>query len=283
MTPTVNFASRSRGSAGLDFGVRLIPDYQLFLVVSGKAHLRIGTDVFTIRGGDAVFYGSEMPHRLAIVEDTEYYSMHFDWHRPSPAPEHPALRIRNIPGHAFDAPAVPYVIDVPEQAGLTIPTLFNAAYLAPVLERIVNEYKQEKTGYAFMLRALLMELIALWMRQLRQADRERAGSRKVEPAVQAISDHPEQNWTIAELAALCGYHPIYFSKLFREEVGVAPKAYLIKEKLRKAKLLLLENMKIEEIADRLQYGSVHYFSHHFKKTTGLTPTDFRQQGGRSDD
>lgn len=206
--------------------------------------------------------------------------MHFDWHRASPEPLHPAYGIRYIKPHGtrLSVPGPAYSIDLPEQSNLDLPTMLKSAYLEPVLERIVKEYMHERPGYAFMLRALMMELISLWMRQLIQSSRLQSDAPKVSPAIQAIADHPEKNWSIAELAALCGYHPIYFSKLFRDEAGVAPKTFLIKEKIKKAKLLLLDNYKLEEITEQLQYGSVHYFSHHFKKETGLSPSEFRLQG-----
>ena len=82
---------------------------------------------------------------------------------------------------------------------------------------------------------------------------------------------------MAELAALCGYHAIYFSSLFRKCTGDNPKQYLISQRIRKAKFHLLSGEKMEAIAERLGYASVHYFSRNFKEETGLTPTELKQQ------
>ena len=228
--------------------------------------------------GEAAYYGGA-PHLLTLIEETEYYSLHFHWNRPSPIPEHPAHGIRYVPEHTFDLPADTDSIDLHLSHRLAVPSRFPLAAIAPSLERIVKEYKQEKPGYPAMLRALLMEGLTLWLRQTAQSAGEQ--STKIGPAVQALSDHPQHPWSVPQLAALCGYHPIYFSKLFREEMGIAPKTFLIQEKIKKAKQLLLEGMKLETIAEQLQYGSLHYFSHHFKKETGLTPTQFRLQGGEA--
>lgn len=278
LAPTVNFAARSIEPARTDFGVRIIPDCQIFYVIQGKAELRYGAHHYVLLSGDAVYYSGDMPHHLRLLEETSFYSLHFHWDSPSPEPTHPAHRIRNLPDHPFGEPVVADTIELVASNSFAIPTCFKATYLEPVFERIVKEYMQEKIGYPFMLRALMMELLTLWLRQLQLSDQ--TFKSRLDPAFQAISDHPERIWTIASLAALCGYHPTYFAKLFRDETGVTPKAYLMQEKLRKAKRYLLENRKLEEIADLLQYGSLHYFSHHFKRVTGLTPTEFRQQGKR---
>ncbi|WP_376774375.1 helix-turn-helix domain-containing protein [Paenibacillus eucommiae] len=52
--------------------------------------------------------------------------------------------------------------------------------------------------------------------------------------------------------------------------------YLILERIRKAKLYLLEADSVEKVAERLGYTSIHYFSRNFKEVTGFTPTRFKQ-------
>jgi YesN/AraC family two-component response regulator len=49
------------------------------------------------------------------------------------------------------------------------------------------------------------------------------------------------------------------------------------QRTRKAKCYLPSGEKIELIAARLGYASIHYFSRNFKEYTGLTPTEFKQQ------
>ena len=49
-------------------------------------------------------------------------------------------------------------------------------------------------------------------------------------------------------------------------------------KIAKAKTMLLEqDMKIYEVADKLGFESAFYFSKVFKKVTGVSPRDFVQQ------
>jgi AraC-like DNA-binding protein len=63
--------------------------------------------------------------------------------------------------------------------------------------------------------------------------------------------------------------------LFKERTGVGPIEYLNQLRIKRAKQFIREQSNnFTEIAERLGYSSVHYFSRHFKKETGMTPTEY---------
>ncbi len=67
-----------------------------------------------------------------------------------------------------------------------------------------------------------------------------------------------------------------FRKVFKEYTGYAPAKYYQELKLCKAKQLLLETShSIKEIAFELNYRSTEYFFACFKKSVGITPTEYR--------
>lgn len=276
--PTVNFIGHNEAAAGTTWGPRKIPDYQIFYVVSGEAEVYYGQERYVLGPGNCTFYGPQVPHKLVVLKTVVYLSLHFHWQISSPVPEHPAYRIQPCSEDVLwqHTPAG-YFLDFPDQEPLPIPPVFSMPVIEPTLMRMVNEYLNEQPGFAIVLRALLTELIASIVRE-RLAARPHSGEQtKIDPALRAISKQPENNWTIPELAALCGYHVIYFSSLFKKCTGVSPKQYLISERIRKAKYYLLSGEKIEMIAAKLGYASIYYFSRNFKEETGLTPTEFKQQ------
>ncbi len=70
----------------------------------------------------------------------------------------------------------------------------------------------------------------------------------------------------------------HFSTIFSRETGGTFKEYLIEVRLEKAKeLLKTTSLKAFEIAYKTGYSDPHYFSVVFKKYTGLSPTQFKQQ------
>ena len=135
-----------------------------------------------------------------------------------------------------------------------------------------------RPGYAFMLRGLLYQLLSEMLRGLLHRQGSSTSQRKKIAAVlDAMTKEPNRSWTAKEMAQIGGYHPTYFAALFKEVVGYAPKRYLVLERIRLAKGLLLELDAIEAVAEQLNYSSVHYFSRHFKEVTGLTPSEFKKR------
>ena len=69
-------------------------------------------------------------------------------------------------------------------------------------------------------------------------------------------------------------------RIFKEAYGVTPYEYLLRRKLSEAEMLLENtNLAVGDIADRLGFENVHYFSAFFRKKRGVTPTDYRRRRG----
>lgn len=67
------------------------------------------------------------------------------------------------------------------------------------------------------------------------------------------------------------------SNLFSETEGITIEHYFIAQKIERVKELLIYNeLSLSEIAFELNYSSVAHLSNQFKKTTGITPTQFKQ-------
>ena len=71
----------------------------------------------------------------------------------------------------------------------------------------------------------------------------------------------------------------YLSNLFSSVEGRTIENYFIEQRIEKAKeLLVYGELSLSEIAYQLDYSSVAHLSAQFKKTTGLTPSHFKQIG-----
>ena len=69
------------------------------------------------------------------------------------------------------------------------------------------------------------------------------------------------------------------SKLFSATEGITIEQFIILQKIEKVKELLQYNENtLSEIANTMGYSSVAHLSAQFRKSTGLTPTAFRQTG-----
>ena len=80
------------------------------------------------------------------------------------------------------------------------------------------------------------------------------------------------------LSSYVGYAEIYLSRKFRQEMGITVTAYIIRQKIELAKQLLrADNTPISDIAEQLCFSTQSYFSEQFRRVTGLTPGEYRQQ------
>lgn len=83
----------------------------------------------------------------------------------------------------------------------------------------------------------------------------------------------EEDWQIQS-----GLQKTHFYNLFKIMTGLSPKAYLLKIKMRRASVSLLEsNQSITDISSQFGYSSIHYFTKQFTAYFGVSPTQFRNR------
>ena len=68
------------------------------------------------------------------------------------------------------------------------------------------------------------------------------------------------------------------SRLFYTRKGITIEKYIISKKIERIKeLLILNKVKLSDIAFQLQYSSASHLSTQFKKSTGISPSIFKEQ------
>jgi two-component system response regulator YesN len=127
------------------------------------------------------------------------------------------------------------------------------------------------------LRSLLATLLtrAIEYRNLR-ADHAK---RIAEQAKGYIEDHfTSDDISLNTVAAAVGLSPNYLSVVFGRETGETFIEYLTRIRVQKAmELLRMTSLSASEIAYRVGYRNPRYFFTVFKKVTGQSPTEFKQE------
>lgn len=78
------------------------------------------------------------------------------------------------------------------------------------------------------------------------------------------------------LSSRLNYSYTYLANIFKKLNGIPIEKFLITEKIRKVKVLLIsEQLTLSEIAYRMNYSSVAHLSSQFKKVTGIRASDFK--------
>ena len=97
-------------------------------------------------------------------------------------------------------------------------------------------------------------------------------------AVDFIDSHyTEEDMSLNKAANAANVSANHFSALFSQNMGQTFIEYLTNLRMNKAKeYLRCTSMRSSEIAGEIGYKDAHYFSYLFKKTQGMTPSDYRK-------
>ena len=103
-------------------------------------------------------------------------------------------------------------------------------------------------------------------------------------AMRKAERHIQENFTrkisLSEIASVAGLSAPYFSTIFKEEMGENYSTYINRLRVEKAKHMLLEtDQSLCEIATACCFEDQSWFSRIFKTFTGISPGNYRKQGG----
>ncbi|TCZ75787.1 response regulator [Paenibacillus albiflavus] len=108
-------------------------------------------------------------------------------------------------------------------------------------------------------------------------DREQQTLSVIDRVRQWIAEHYQEDLFMESVAELVHLSPYYFSKMFKQHVGVTFIDYLTEIRIQKAKEWIDEGLlSLKEICYEVGYRDPNYFSRVFKKVVGITPTEYKQ-------
>lgn len=97
----------------------------------------------------------------------------------------------------------------------------------------------------------------------------------IRKAQQYVQEHVQEKLTVPAVAQSVGVSPSYLTALFHKHLEFSPAEYIRRIKLQQSKQLIREGqMNFTQIAESLQYSTVHHFSRQFKQMFDMTPTEY---------
>ena len=103
-------------------------------------------------------------------------------------------------------------------------------------------------------------------------------SRHIVVAIDYIRSHIQDNLTVESIADSLSLNSSYLSKLFKQEMGITLSRYIRDQKISVACNMLrhLDESSLT-VANYLGFSSQSHFIQVFKKTTGMTPEEYRRK------
>jgi len=136
--------------------------------------------------------------------------------------------------------------------------------------------QSEQSGYQHILGGLTIYLLGLIRSAHYNKKFERNNmNRLVEEARILMKENVDKNISSHDIADKLGLSYSWFRKLFKNYTGLSPAKYQNQLRVLRAKEHLQDtSLSVKEIAYKMNFESLNYFSAFFKKNTGLSPTEY---------
>ncbi|MCR5100675.1 MAG: AraC family transcriptional regulator [Butyrivibrio sp.] len=247
-----------------------LSDYELIVMTEGELYLRYNGNNYTVKKGEYLLLPpSDTGFREGFKEAyCSFYWMHFNSKRDNITPLE--INYNSKESEKIDKEKN-YLI--PQSAAI------------PKLERLVVMMKQlqdmAKNNYPIislnsMTTSIMLELYGE-ISVGSPVYNDPASKKQIYlDIIDYIQTNISRNIKISEIADAFGYNPKYLSHLFVEIRDIPLKQFILSQKIDAANFMLADNDKsITQIAMDLGFSDVHNFARMYKKSTGLTPSEYR--------
>jgi AraC family transcriptional activator FtrA len=110
----------------------------------------------------------------------------------------------------------------------------------------------------------------------RPVPRERAGGARLAGLLDRVRATLAEDWPIERLAAEAAVSPRALHRRFQEATGASPGAWLLAERLDRARELLEGTaLRVEDIASACGFGTAATLRHHFRRARATSPAAYR--------
>ena len=246
--------------------------YEILFLTQGEGIHTIDFQQYAIRPNTIFFLSPGQIHELALSEDVQGYIILFtsSFYHFNKTDPHKLFELPFFYNLSQETP--PIYLDNAE----CIQTLTN------LFREAISENKQYLSDKDEAIRALL-DLILIQCKRIyplsQQDEKTNKGKIMVKRFKQLIEEKCKENLSVKDYANLLAISPNYLSETVKSVTGRTSTDLINDRMILEIKRLLKHtDMGISEIAYSLNFADQSYFSKYFKKLTGLSPLEFRNEG-----
>ena len=241
---------------------------ELSIVKKGHGTYYIGGKEYPIKAGDLIILNPGTYHRSMVTcpQDctTEYYIAFSD------------INVKDAIPNTLPLPDGNFIIPMKDVMRQEVFKLCTA---------MAKEFQTCRPGRYFMLKAYLIQLILLLLRDQKDTAQEQNGcifespNKKyvVNQMIRYFNEHYHEKISLDQIARNMYLSTFYLSKIFKSETGDTPINYLIELRMEKARELMETSpgISIQNVAEMVGYDDAYHFSKLFKKHFGAAPSKYR--------
>ncbi len=144
------------------------------------------------------------------------------------------------------------------------------------IEYVIAEHRKSKTYSETSGACMLIEFLALFSRNRTSLDSD-PYLKQLEPAISYMLSHIESEIDTDEIVAQTHLSKSRFYALFKRYTGTSPLRFQMNYRLTAAAdYLIIHNMRVRDVSERLGFQDPLYFSRLFKKEFGISPRDYKK-------
>ena len=165
----------------------------------------------------------------------------------------------------------------PQTAFVIVSGYDDFSYCQQALRLQITDYILKPVNYEEFGSCIDNLKISLFRRRVDTAEEPKEQERVIVSITRYLQEHLEEDVSLSVLAETFHLNPQYISQLFKNEIGVGFLSYLTGIRMEKAKKLLLStSLSVAEVAGQVGYGDYRVFTKVFKKSEGVTPSQYRR-------
>ena len=164
----------------------------------------------------------------------------------------------------------------PETAYIIVSGYDDFSYCREALRLQITDYILKPVNYDEFGSCIDNLKISLFERGVTHSD-SALEERTINQLTRYLQEHLSEEISLSVLADEFHLSAQYISQLFKSEIGVNFLTYLTNIRMENAKkLLLATSLPISDISERSGYGDYRVFTKAFKKSEGVTPSQYRR-------
>lgn len=266
---------------------RTTDEYIIYIIKTGDLYLRIEGKEYHLQPNDILFIPKGKYHEGYKKASCSYYYIHF-YHT-------------DITEITVDTPKK-YTMMMDIRKDWMLSTIWDNygdddfwIYLPPyfqlndtqlssifnVLDRALNIAKNKKEFYKYEISSLINQVMIKYSRAYissiidSKENKKNLNYKTIINLMQYINQNYSSKITLSDIEYSTLFNYDYINRLFKEETDYTIMEYLTKVRIDKAKFLSMHTtMKYYEIGKAVGYDNQYYFSRVFRKTTGMTLSEY---------
>lgn len=278
-TPIISYTDKRLVTKAYKHRVRMVPFHVLFYVLEGQLPIVEDGTEYILNEGTLFFLKAGVQHwgEHYIPAGTSFVFIHF--HLPDaskrelPQKEYEptiSLAANRVQAHEF------------KETVVTLPKRIDhlkGSDLEHSICRLAEFYHEGDAFRALRINAMLMNIFADCM-QLKYKENITTTELRIQNLISFLQAHKGEPFRAQNVADHMGLSYKYMEELFKRRMGMTIQQYHTSLRIHEAaQMLRATSYSVSEISEKLGYQDPLYFSNVFKRVTGMSPRNYRQNIG----